>query len=456
MNTDDAYASAGAGRETAPVLQPGDAGANAGMFPRLMLLVGRFRNHIANLTAFTILQAASYLIPVVTIPYFARTLGIAGMGQLAIAGAVALAAGVVMDFAIQLSGTRFAAAHADDPGALGGYLKASIAVKLALMVPMFVALVIGGLFVPALTQHFWVFFWSLASAATICLFPQWLFQGLLVMPLAARILVTCRVGAAAAAMLMVRAPGDLFVVPMTQAIGGMIALVVTGRLLKRRFGIAPGRPAKGAARALARENRTLFSATAWGAAYTHGGVIIMSMLLPAVSIGYYSIAQKISQAFVSMFNVAAQTGFPTFVRSHARANSMFARQVTIYMAVVLAVSATALLVMLALREPIYHFFAGERSALGAQVFVLWLVASLFTIASVSLNPVMVVLRLDASMARVYRLTGLTFLVAAPIACAWFGILGMAGATLVTEGFMAFFCAASVMIALRRTAGTEPR
>lgn len=455
MNADDAYGRSGAGGETVPVLQPGDAGAPAGTFPRLMLLVGRFRNHIANLTAFTILQAASYLIPVVTIPYFARTLGIPGMGQLAIAGAVALAAGVVMDFAIQLSGTRFAAAHADDPGALADYLKASVAVKLALMIPMFFALAIGSLFVPALMQHFWVFFWSLTSAATICLFPQWLFQGLLVMPLAARILVTCRVGAAVAAMAMVRTPDDLFIVPMTQAIGGMGALIATVLLLKRRFGITPGRPAKGAAWALARENRTLFSATAWGAAYTHGGVIIMSMLLPAVSIGYYSIAQKISQAFVSMFNVAAQTGFPTFVRTHARAGSLFARQVRIYMGVVLAVSASALLIMLLLREPIYQFFAGERSALGAQVFVLWLVASLFTIASVSLNPVMVVLRLDASMAKVYRWTGLTFLVAAPIACAWFGILGMAGATLFTEGFMAFFCATSVMIALRNAGARQP-
>jgi O-antigen/teichoic acid export membrane protein len=119
------------------------------------------------------------------------------------------------------------------------------------------------------------------------------------------------------------------------------------------------------------------------------------------------------------------------------------------------VSASAFLIMLLLREPIYQFFAGERSALGARVFVLWLVASLFTIASVSLNPVMVVLRLDASMAKVYRWTGLTFLVAAPIACAWFGILGMAGATLFTEGFMAFFCATSVMIALRDAGGRQP-
>ena len=440
----------------AAVLEPGDAGAAAGALPRLQLLVGRFRNQITNLTAFTILQAASYLIPIVTIPYFARVLGISGMGQLAIAGAVALVAGVAMDYAIQLSGTRFAAANADDSGALTAYLDATILVKLAILAPILAALTLAGAVVPFVGLHFWTFFWSLMSAAMICLFPQWLFQGLLIMPLAARILVTCRVAAAAAAMLLVRTPDDVFLVPLAQAVGGVIALAATVRILRKRFAIRIGRPARGAARGLARENWTLFSATAWGAAYTHGGVIIMSTMLSTSAIGYYSIAQKISQAFVSMFNVAAQTGFPTFVRAHARAAASFGRQIKTYMTVVVVASTAALIIMFGLRRPIYHFFAGEQSDLGIKIFVVWLAASLFTITSVSLNPVMVVLRLDVSMARVYRWTGLTFLAGAPIACAYFGTLGMAGATLVTEGFMALFCSVCVIGGLRRMADSTAR
>ncbi len=423
---------------------------------RLVALLLRFRNQLANLTAFTILQAASYLIPVVTIPYFARTLGIAGMGQLAIAGAVALAAGVLMDYAIQLSGTRFAASHAEDHAAINQYLNATLMVKLAILLPIMLGLGVAGLSLAQVGAHFWVFFWSLMSAAMICLFPQWLFQGLLIMPLAARILVSCRVVAAVAAMLLVRSPADAYIVPMMQAIGGAIALVATAGMLRRRFGIVPGRPLPGRSRVLLRENWTLFSATAWGAAYSHGAIIIMSTMLSATSIGFYSIAQKISQAFVSMFNVAAQTGFPTFVRTHGRDAPSFGRQVRFYMVVVVFAAAIALLAMFAVRDTLYVFFAGKHSGAGVQVFSLWLAASLFTIISVSLNPVMVVLRLDGQMARVYRYTGLTFLVAAPIACAYFGVLGMATATLITEGSMALFCAVSVTSGLRRIDRSDAR
>lgn len=371
------------------------------------------------------------------------------MGQLAIAGAVALAAGVLMDYAIQLSGTRFAASHANDYEAIGRYLDATVVIKVAILLPLVLALAFASAVVPTVATHFWVFFWSLVSAAVMCLFPQWLFQGLLIMPLAAKILVTCRVFGAVIAMILVRSPDDVFVVPMAQAIAGVVALIAGTIMLKKRYGIVPRRPAPNQAGHLLRENWTLFTATAWGAAYTHGGVIIMSTMLPITSIGYYSIAQKISQAFVSMFNVAAQTSFPTFVRSHAHAVAPFGRQVRLYIAVVIAAAVSALFVMILARNKLYMFFAGQHSDLGVDVFLLWLAISLFTIVSVSLNPVMVVLRLDRSMARVYRGAGLTFLASAPIACAYFGVLGIAAATLVTEGFMALFCAVSVISEFRR-------
>lgn len=421
---------------------------------RLMALAGRFRRQIVNLTAFTFLQAASYLIPVVTIPYFARTLGIAGMGVLAIAGAVALAAGVIMDYAIQLSGTRFAAAHADDYPAINSYLNVTTLVKIGLFFPMLLGLIASTMFAEQVATHFWIFFWSLVSAATMCLFPQWLFQGLLVMPVAARILVSCRVAAAVIGMIFVRGPADAFIVPMAQAMGGFIALLTASVAMKRRYGIVPGLVAAGQARRLLSENWTLFSATAWGAAYAHGGIIIMSTMLSSTSIGFYSIAQKISQAFVSMFNVAAQTGFPSFVRSHQRDVMIFARQIRLYMALVVTASAAALFVLFLAREPLYTFFAGRHDATGVTVFVLWLVASLFTITSVSLNPVMVVLRRDGAMARFYRLTGLLFLACAPVACHFFGVIGMASAMLATEGLMALFFAASVWQGLRHSPGVE--
>ena len=365
-----------AGEQAGAVIVP--RGGARGAIVRVGAAISRFRTVLANLTAFTALQAASYLVPVVTIPYFARTLGVDGMGQLAIAGAFSLAAGVLIDYAIQLSGTRFAAARCEDRLALAQYLNTATGVKLAILAPIALALVVARFLLPPLAEHFWNFAWSLAAVAMTVLFPQWLFQGMLAMPLAARILVVCRIGAAVAALMLVRTRDDVFVVPMMQAIGGVAAIVLATVALHRRYGIVAGRPRLVDVRTLLRENWSLFAATAWGAVYSHGAVIIMSSMLSATAIGYYSIAQKISQAFVSMFNVAAQTAFPSLVRLRNRGHTeMFGRQINFMIVTVAIAAVSTLFAIFVLREPIYMFFAGRDSARGLTIFSLWLAASFF-------------------------------------------------------------------------------
>ncbi len=407
------------------------------------------RGHLGNFSAFGFLQAASFLIPLITIPYFARVLGISGMGVLAIANAAGLTSGVIMDYAIQLSGTRFAASHEDDHSAINKYLDISILVKLILLMPIVAVLGISALLFDLVAEHVFVFVWALISAATICLFPQWLFQGLLAMPSAARILVTSRLAAAAAALLLVRSAGDIYLVPMTQALGGIASLAIATVMLRRRYGITPRLARRAEAVTMLRQNWTLFSATAWGATYVYGNVLIMSTMLSTTSIGFYSIAQRIAQAFVSMFNIVAQTAFPNYVRSHRRSGGQgLRRQVALYMALVALATLIAVAIMYALRYQIYGFFAGELNETGVTVFVIWLIAAIFMIIGVSLNPLMVVLHRDDQMARIYRWTGLAFLLCAPFACAQFGIIGMASAIVLTEFSIAFFFALVVWRGLR--------
>lgn len=431
-----------------------DPGAKAGF--SVLALYARFRHHLMNFTAFTALQAASYLIPIVTIPYFARTLGIGGLGQIAIAGAAGQAAAVLMDYGILLSGPRFAAKNADDPPALNAYLDATSMLKTLVLMLVLAILWPVSLALPSVSEHFWIFFWSMISAAAMCLFPQWLFQGLLIMPVAARILVVTRVTAAIAALALTRSPSDAFVVPMSQALGGIVALAAAAFFLKRRYGIHLRRSERTEILGLVRSNWKLFSATAWGATHTHGSIVFMGIFLPATSIGFYSIAQRISQAFVSIFNIAAQTGFPSFVRAHARQSEYLAQQVRTYLQIVCVCAATCLIGMYVLREPLYRFFAGKHSDLGVAIFSIWLFASFFTVISVSLSPLMVALHLDSRMASVYRITGIGFIVLAPIATIYLGAVGVALATLFPECFMAIYCLVVVSRALRRTDRRVPQ
>lgn len=406
------------------------------------------RLHIFNFSAFTAIQAASYLIPLITIPYFARVLTISGMGQLAIANAVGLAGGVVMDYGVLQSGTRFSAKHADDRLMINRYLVTSSVLKCIFFLGLLAALILVAFIIPQVRDHFWVYWWAMLSAATACLFPLWLFQGLLMVPKAAKILVATRFIAAGGALFLIRSPSDTYVVPMAQAVAGSTALAFAVALLSRSLSFRAVRTTTAEIQNLLRDNWKLFSATAWGILHTYGSIVIIGAMLPAQSVGFYSIAEKISQAFVSFFNIAAQTAFPTIVRRFSSQSKDLSKTIRIYLAVVTSTSAFILIGMFLARQQIYSFFAGQHSPAGLSIFSIWLFASFFTVICVSLTPVMVAMHRDISLARIYRFTGITFLIGAPALVHFFGVVGMAMAALYPQCFMGLYLLVTVERGLR--------
>jgi PST family polysaccharide transporter len=386
---------------------------------------GAFRLHLSNFSAFTAIQVVSYLIPLVTIPYFARVLTISGMGQLAIANAAGLAGGVIMDYGILQSGTRYAAKHSTDRRMLNQYLTITSFLKILIFSGIILTFAIVAIAVPQVKLHFWVYFWALFSAAISCLFPLWLFQGLLIVPKAAKILVATRFLAAGAAISLIRSPSDTYIVPMTQSLAALISLILAANLINRSLSFRLVRVTVVEIQALAHDNWKLFSATTWGIIHTYGSIIIIGVMLPTQSVGFYSIAERISQAFVSFFNIAAQTTFPTLVRRFARSDERFSSTIKVYLLAVTVISLLALSVAFLARSHIYYFFAGQGSVAGLTVFTIWLFASFFTVICVTLTPVMIAMNRDSNLASIYRFTGITFLITAPFLVYFYGVVGMA-------------------------------
>lgn len=411
-------------------------------------IMKRFRLYAENFSAFTAIQAASYLIPIATIPYFARALTIDGMGQIAIASAIGLSGGVLMDYGVLQSGARYAAKNASNLEALNKYLIASTALKLSIFAVLMFFIFLSNIFFSEIRENFWVYFWAMISAATTSLFPIWLYQGLLIVPKAARILVTTRFLAAGLSVALIRSPEDIYVVPMAQSLVGIVALLAAGKYFHQILPLKASPTMVDDMREMLFDNWKLFSATKWGIIHVYGSTVIVGIMLPIQSVGFYSIAEKLSQAFVSIFNIGAQTTFPSFVRRFSGERDRFEKSIQIYIIIISVISFLTLAAAFAIRYEIYVFFAGKSSSEGVNVFSIWLFSSFFTVISVSLTPVMVAMHQDANLAKIYRFTGLTFLIIAPILVHFYGATGMAIAALYPQSFMAVYLLFAVRRALK--------
>jgi PST family polysaccharide transporter len=411
-------------------------------------IMKRFRLHAENFSAFTAIQVASYLIPILTIPYFSRVLTIDGMGQIAIASAIGLSAGVLMDYGVLQSGARYAAKNSSNLAALNNYLVVSTALKLSIFAALMIVFFIVFLLFSEVKNDFWVYFWSMISAATTSLFPIWLYQGLLIVPKAARILVTTRFFAAGLSVILIRSPDDTYVVPMAQSLVGLIALLASGTHFHQILPMKSSSTVLNDMRKMIFDNWKLFSATKWGLIHVYGSTIIVAIMLPIQSVGLYSIAEKLSQAFVSIFNIGAQTTFPGFVKRFSNEMDGFEKSIRLYIIIISLISFLTLALVFSIRYEIYLFFAGKSSSEGVNIFSIWLFSSFFTVISVSLTPVMVAMHQDSSLAKIYRFTGLTFLVIAPIMVHLYGAIGMAIAALYPQSFMAVYLLVAVHSTLK--------
>ena len=75
---------------------------------------------VKNILSLYVLQASAYLIPLITTPYLARTLGVSHFGILGIASGIIGYVSLVTDWGFGFTATREVARHATDAAALRG------------------------------------------------------------------------------------------------------------------------------------------------------------------------------------------------------------------------------------------------------------------------------------------------------------------------------------------------
>jgi PST family polysaccharide transporter len=105
---------------------------------------------LGNFFSLSILQVATYLAPLITLPYLVRVLGPSRFGLVELAHAIAVYLVILTDYGFNLSATREISLCRNDPRRLSEIFSAVMLLKLLLTVASFFALVAAVFAVPRL------------------------------------------------------------------------------------------------------------------------------------------------------------------------------------------------------------------------------------------------------------------------------------------------------------------
>jgi PST family polysaccharide transporter len=247
----------------------------------------KHRTILGNFFSLSVLQFATYLAPVITLPYLVRVLGPSRFGLVELARAIAVYFVILTDYGFNLSATREISLHRGNPRRLSEIFSAVMLLKLLLTVASFVALVAAVFGVPKLRGDWPVYLLAFGTVVGQCLFPIWLFQGLERMKYTAILTIFSKLVTTVSIFVFIRQSDQYLYVPVVQSVG-TIAMGVAGLFVAlREFPVHFALPSRALLRQELADGWHLFISKMSITLYTTSTTVILGLFTNNTFVAYY-------------------------------------------------------------------------------------------------------------------------------------------------------------------------
>ena len=394
-------------------------------------------------------QFANYLLPLITIPYLTRVLGVATWGLVAFAQAFGAYASIGIEYGFHLSATREVARNRESRDELANLVAGVMGAKVVLAAAAVILALFLESLIPLFRRHpvfLWAaVFWAIAQSFSML----WFYQGFEKMRLVAVLDVVGKAVATAAIFILIHDPGDGWKVLVLQGSGALLSVGVATVLVYRQV---PFRlPGWRLVRNTLRMGWSMFLFRGSMSLYGAGNAFILGLFASPVAVGFYAGAEKLARALMGLLVPIHQSLYPrisNLVRHDRPAANRLARSSMFLITSVGAVLSLAAFLgapwaiplilgkSFAASVPVLEIMAALPllDALGTMLGVLW----------------MVPLGLDRQFNRVILAGGTLNLALAVLLAPRFTQLGMATAVVVTEVFVTL-----TLYAVLRRRGLSP-
>ena len=256
------------------------------------------------------LQAANYLLPLVSFPYLTRTLGPEGFGVYVFVLVVARYLILITDYGFTYTATRDIAVARDSASDVSRIGSAVVVARLVLLGAMAIVVVILTTQVDRFVQDAALFWIAFAGGAGSALTPLWLFQGFDRLPLATGWSVAFRAIATVLIFILVQGRADLDVLLWLWSAPWLATAVVTLTLARTRLGVRLRRPTAQAVRRAFRDGASIFVAILASSLYLTSNALFLGLLTNNRQVGFFGTAESVIVGVKGLVDPISQALFP--------------------------------------------------------------------------------------------------------------------------------------------------
>lgn len=262
------------------------------------------RRFLGNFASLSGLQIATYLLPLVTVPYLVRVLGAEKFGLIGFAQALIQYFLYATEYGFNLTATRAISLQKDDRAVISEVFCSVLAAKLAILVAGFAVLCALVFAVPKFRADGAVYFLTFGTVIGSALFPLWFFQGIERMTYISVLNILSKIIFTAAIFVFVRQPSDFIYVPLISSIGMIVPGGLGLIIAFRRFGVALVRPSWASLRRQFVEGWPVFISIVGVAGYMNTRLFAVGLFTTNEVTGYFRMAEQLI-AVVQLFPLAS-------------------------------------------------------------------------------------------------------------------------------------------------------
>jgi polysaccharide transporter, PST family len=385
-----------------------------------------------NALALYSMQMATFIVPLVTLPYVARVLEPSAFGLVVFSQGFAFTLVVLIDWGFGFTGLRSTAESRTNADELSAVVQRVRGAQL-LLSTVSIPVALGALLVvPKMTQHpeFLVLAW--VAAAATGLNPGWYFVGTEKVPLIAMVQLVLRAVGAVLTFALVKGPGDAWIVMALFAASAVASMAAADVMMYRRVEFRLPRWHLSVKEI--RSATMIFVGTIAATLYTAFNVVLLGLFVPSAGVAHFGAAERIVRVAITVFGPIGMVIGPRFIALQAAGDHERARRLLIIAATAAAVPGLLLTGGLALFAPlIIRIIYGHRFV-HASVPILRVLVLIIPVnlVGVVFGAWLITLHQDRVVALIVLRAGIANVVLGCVLTPLFGPIGMAWSVIAAE------------------------
>ncbi len=267
-----------------------------------------------NFTYLFLLQIASYVFPLITIPYLATTIGAEGYGKISFAAAIMAWIITITDWGFNYTATRDVARNRDNKEVISGIFSTVLWSRILLTCISFILLLIITFLIPKLRDNYSIILVSFLMIPGHICFPQWFFQAIEKMRFISILNVVAKLIFTLSVFIFIKEKEDYILQPLITSLGYIVSGVISLYIIIVKWDIKVHKfNIKECIRTI-KGSTDVFINNLMPNLYNSLSVVLLGFFGGSVANGIFDAANRIESIIQSFFNIISRCFFPFLAR----------------------------------------------------------------------------------------------------------------------------------------------